>query len=137
MNKSTFTQLNPEQQFWYANIMIDMVMADGLVHPFEQKYLALIYTLFADRPQLLSQLKEKSQRASTEKPQPIKGLSQEQALLIIQDCVDTAIADAEFHKAEEKLIYEVGKALNCSLQEIDTAVARGKRLLGHLFSFAS
>ena len=137
MNKSTYKLLTPEQQFWYANIMIDMVLADGVIHPSEQKYLGMIFKSFAESPEQLDQLKEKSQRSSPEKILPVEGISHELATLILEDCADTAIADAEFHEKEQKLIYEIGQQLHIEPQEIESVIIKGKQQLGHIFAFAS
>lgn len=137
MNKTTFKQLNPEQQFWYANVMIDMVLADGKIHPSEQKYLGLIFSSFAEQSTELNQLKEKAQRVESGKPAPISGISHKLSLSILQDCVDAAISDAEFHENEQALIYEIGKALKCTASEVGEVITRGKHLLGHIFAFAS
>lgn len=137
MNKITFKLLTPPQQFWYAGIMIDMILADGLVHVSEQKYLELIFEIFQDNPQSLQQLKEKSKKNKSEKILPITGISSEIATLILQDCVDVAIADAEFHEKEQALIYEIGEQLNLSQSAIECAIIQGKKQLGHIFAFAN
>lgn len=137
MNKGTYKLLTEKQQFWYANIMIDMVLADGVIHPSEEKYLGLIFQLFAEKPDQIKQLKDKSQRSSPENIQPVKGISSQVAVQILEDCVDAAIADAEFHPKEEALIHEIGKQLQIELQAIEAAIMKGKHQLGHIFAFVS
>ncbi len=136
MNKSTFTQLNSKQQFWYASAMINMALADGHIHASEQKYLQIIFELFADSPKRLADLKKQSQRSSPEKIQPIRGLSRELSITILEDCVDAAIADAEFHAKEQEMVYEIGKQLKCTPGEIEETISRGKQRLAHIFSLA-
>ena len=79
MNKITYKLLTPKQQFWYANILLDTILADGVIHPSEQKYLGMIFKAFAERPDQLEQLKEKSQRSFPEKILPIQGISHQSA----------------------------------------------------------
>ncbi|MBF0287720.1 MAG: TerB family tellurite resistance protein [SAR324 cluster bacterium] len=137
MNKSTFTQLDPKQQFWYARTMVNMALADGHIHPSEQKYMQIIFELFINSPKRLADLKKQSQRSSPEKILPVKGLSHELSITILEDCVDAAIADAEFHEKEQEMIYEIGKHLKCSPGEIEETISRGKQQLAHIFSLAS
>lgn len=137
MNKSTFKLLNAEQQFWYANIMIDMVLADGKIHPSEQKYLGMIFKFFADKPDKLAKLKQRTQTIGPRRLLPIDNISRELSLTILQDCVDEAISDAEFHEREQDLIREIGKLLKCNSDEVEELITKGKHLLGYIFGFAS
>ncbi|MBF0279217.1 MAG: TerB family tellurite resistance protein [SAR324 cluster bacterium] len=137
MNKSTYKMLTPEQQFWYANVMIDMILADGVIHPSEQKYLGIIFKSFAENPKQLDHLREKSLRSEPEKILPIEGISNELAILILEDCTDAAIADAEFHEKEQKLIHEIGHQLQLNPKDIESIILKGKQQLGHIFAFAS
>ena len=137
MNKSTFRLLTPEQQFWYASIMIDIILADGVVHVSEQAYLNQVFEMFQEHPEKLEKLKKKGQKSSSEKILPIAGISAKHARRILQDVVNVCIADAEFHNNEKQLIDEIGKQLQLDEDAIEKAITRGQKQLGHIFAFAS
>ncbi len=137
MNKVTFHQLSPKKQFWYASVMIDMVLADGQIHPTEQKFLGVIFELFAGKTELLEQLREHSQKSAPNPIRPVSGLTRKLANMILHDCVSVAIADGEFHSDEKALIWKIGQEMGCSEEEIDQAICWGQHLMGHIFAFAS
>lgn len=137
MNKVTFNLLTTKQQFWYASIMIDLILADGVVHVSEQAYLQWVFDLFQKNPEELEKLKAKTKQGSPEKIPPISGISSETATLILQDCISIAIADAEFHEKEQELVHEIGQQLELDQTIIEKAISKGQQELGHIFAFAS
>lgn len=136
MNKITFNLLTSEQQFWYASIMIDLILADGVVHVSEQAYLQWVFDLFQKNPEELEKLKAKAKKGSPEKILPVSGISSETATLILQDCISIAIADAEFHEKEQDLLYEIGQQLELDQTMIEKAISKGQQQLAHIFAFA-
>lgn len=137
MNIETFDRLNPKQQFWYAQIMIDMVLADNHIHESEEKYLDTIFHLFQERAEQLELLKQRSQQSSPGKVEPVKGITLKTARYILEDCVSVAISDTEFHANEKALIRKIAHELKVPSNLTESIIAHGHETLGYIFNFAS
>ena len=134
MNTYNFFKMNQKQQFWYAKVMIAIVLADENVDPAEKHYLELIARLFAGSD-LLTQLTQMTRNEATIDLEPPVEFTQEMARAIIQDCVDVSIADHEFHEEERKLIGHLGKLLQLPWKEVEEEIIRGQYQLAHIFNF--
>lgn len=134
MNKITYSNFNISQKYWYANALMAVVMADGVVHPMEQKFVDQIFQMFEKKPKLLEDLKQiLNEKKVPDIPVP-PTFSSSKTKAILEDCVAVAIADGFFDDTEQEMIELIGQRLNCSPEEIKEIVDWGKSKLAHIFS---
>ena len=125
-----FYSLSSEQQLWYGEAIVRIIMADGKRHQTEESFLKKIIVMFQNTDH-----QEHINALLKSEVQPIckvEGISEAVKMMIFYDCIVIAIADGEFVKEEEEELYKIAEELQILKTDASNMVSWGKSLIERL-----
>ena len=112
-------ELNPEQLYWCALMLLEIIYADGQVHPAEKLYFDLITELIAGSGTDLETLKK---NALNPDEIPTLNLNENTARVMLKYVVTIAMCDGEYVGQESEFITKAARSLGIEPSSIDTVL---------------
>ncbi|MBU3916273.1 TerB family tellurite resistance protein [bacterium] len=115
--KRLLKDLDKEQCYWCALILMKIICADGYVHPAEETYFDIITQLIGGDAKNLEKLKAKAENTSEI---PKLELEEDIARTMLKYVVIIAMSDGDYAGQESEFIKKAATSLGISQDKIDT-----------------